>query len=123
MYQYPLMELQQPLGRHTLVEYIEADREILSAASLLEPILLEAVRVCGATYIAHQVNQFEPYGASGVVLIAESHLSFHSWPEHGYMAMDLFTCSLEMDPTAAIQYVAERIRAARFTSQVITRGF
>jgi S-adenosylmethionine decarboxylase len=116
-------EMKHLMGIHTLVEYIDADREVLTFASRLEPILLEAVRLCGATYIDHRVNQFEPYGASGVVLIAESHLSFHSWPEHCYMALDLFTCSLSMDPREAIQYVAESISAGEVKSRVIDRGF
>ena len=116
-------EFEHLLGLHTIVEYIGAEREVIAHASALEPILLEAVRVCGATYIDHRVNQFVPYGASGVVLIAESHISFHSWPEHCYMAMDLFTCNLSMEASGAVQYVADRIGAERFESRVLKRGF
>ncbi|MCB0352212.1 MAG: adenosylmethionine decarboxylase [Bdellovibrionales bacterium] len=117
------MEFVHLLGLHTLVEYVGGNREVLARADALEPILLTAVEICGATYVDHRINQFSPYGASGVILIAESHMSFHSWPEHNYMALDLFTCSSTMDPTEAIDYIAEKIEAQTFHTRVLQRGY
>ncbi len=111
------------LGLHTMVEYVDCDSELLSSAKTIEPIMLEAVSLCGAQYIDHKLQQFEPQGASGIVLIAESHLSFHSWPEYGYLALDIFTCNPSMTPDKGISHIAEAVGAGDTRVRRFDRGY
>jgi S-adenosylmethionine decarboxylase len=87
------------LGRHLLVELWEAKN--LDQASMVEDALVEAVRASGGTLLDTKIVPFPNGACSGVAIIAESHLSIHTWPEFGYAAVDLFTCSADMDPDAA----------------------
>ena len=80
------------LGRHLLLELRECNIAVLDDLKYLENALVSAAREAGATVIDKSFHQFAPQGVSGVVLIAESHLSLHTWPEHAYAAVDIFTC-------------------------------
>ena len=80
------------LGRHLLLELRECDVALLDNLAYLENALVSAAIESGATVIDKSFHQFAPQGVSGVVLIAESHLSLHTWPEHAYAAVDIFTC-------------------------------
>jgi S-adenosylmethionine decarboxylase len=80
------------LGRHLLLELRECNKAVLDDLKYLENALVSAAMEAGATVIDKSFHQFAPQGVSGVVLIAESHLSLHTWPEHAYAAVDIFTC-------------------------------
>lgn len=80
------------LGRHLLLELRECNKAVLDDLKYLENALVTAAKESGATVVDKSFHQFAPQGVSGVVLIAESHLSLHTWPEHGYAAVDIFTC-------------------------------
>ncbi len=80
------------LGRHLLLELRECNIAVLDDLEYLENALVSAAKEAGATVIDKSFHQFAPQGVSGVVLIAESHLSLHTWPEHAYAAVDIFTC-------------------------------
>lgn len=80
------------LGRHMLLELRECDKPVLDDLKYLENALVSAAKEAGATVIDQSFHQFAPQGVSGVVLIAESHISLHTWPEHAYAAVDIFTC-------------------------------
>lgn len=80
------------LGRHMLLELRGCNQAVLDDLKYLENALVSAAREAGATVIDQSFHQFAPQGVSGVVLIAESHLSLHTWPEHAYAAVDIFTC-------------------------------
>lgn len=111
------------LGSHTLVEFSSCNPQRISFAGALEPIVLKAVALSGATYVSHHFKQFRPVGASGVVLIAESHVSFHTWPEHGYVAFDIFTCSETMKVESSIAYLVEQLEAKEVKKQILKRGY
>ena len=72
--------------------------------------------------VGEDFHQFEPEGVSGVLLIAESHLSVHTWPEDGFAAVDIFTCGEEMDADVAIKVLTVAFRAERTVVKVVTRG-
>ena len=114
---------QHVLGHHSIIEFSDCNPEIINLASSLEPIILKAVELTKAQYISHSSKQFEPAGASGVVLIAESHLSYHSWPEHCFLAVDIFTCSDKMETSEAIDFIAESVMAQNTLTRVIERGY
>lgn len=77
-------------GTHLIVDLWDASG--LNDASLIEATLRECVHIAGATLLHFHIHQFEPNGLSGVAVLAESHISFHSWPDTGYMALDIFMC-------------------------------
>ena len=76
----------------------------------------------GATVISHHSHRFEPIGVSVVLILAESHLSLHSWPEHGIASMDVFTCGTSIDPSGARDYLSKRLEASRVSEMLVDRG-
>ncbi len=110
------------LGRHLIVEYSDCDRDILANTDLLEKYLTEAVRKSGATIVRSVFHQYNPQGVSGVVVIAESHISIHTWPEYGYAAVDFFTCGQSVDPYQAHEYMREALCSGGFQLKELKRG-
>ena len=100
------------LGRHLLLELRECNVAVLDDLKYLENALVSAAEESGATVIDKSFHQFAPQGVSGVVLIAESHLSLHTWPEHAYAAVDIFTCGttvkIEVAADALIRLLGSR---------------
>jgi S-adenosylmethionine decarboxylase len=91
------------LGRHMTVEFYDCDPKIIVNPEKVKQAFLKAAKDSGATVLDHSFHIFEPQGVSGVVIIAESHFAVHAWPEHDYAAVDLFTCSDDIDLKKAIQ--------------------
>ncbi|MBN1277064.1 MAG: adenosylmethionine decarboxylase, partial [Deltaproteobacteria bacterium] len=88
----------------------------------VEEIMLEAVRVSGAEIIKPVFHKFKPHGVSGVVVIAESHFSIHTWPEYGYCAVDIFTCGTDVDNESAVKYVREQFGSGSIYVMEVKRG-
>jgi S-adenosylmethionine decarboxylase proenzyme len=101
------------LGRHCLIDFFGCRRELLNAPQRLEALALLAARRSGATILSHHRQSFAPQGVTVVVILAESHLSLHTWPEHGYVAIDYFTCGVRCDPGIAIAVLEEVLRPSR----------
>ena len=112
----------QALGRHILVECHECDREILNDSDYIEQAMNEAARKAGATVVSSTFHTFSPHGVSGVVVIAESHLAIHTWPEYGFASVDLFTCGEECDPWRAFDYLKEALKIGRTVETEYRRG-
>jgi len=110
------------LGRHILAEFYNCDSEILKNTQLIEDYMLEAARCAKATVVKSVFHTFNPYGVSGVVVIQESHLSIHTWPEYGYAAIDLFTCGEEVNPWVAFKYLEGKLKAQKTETIEIDRG-
>lgn len=110
------------LGRHLLVELYGCDPEVLNDKGRVEKIMTEAARRCGATIVQIVFHLFNPHGVSGVVVIAESHLAIHTWPEYRYAAVDIFTCGTKVDPWKAHEHIKEQLRAERYSTLEMTRG-
>jgi S-adenosylmethionine decarboxylase len=110
------------LARHVLIEFHGCEASAIADGDSLMSGLLDAVRRSGATYVNHLYHAFAPHGTSGIVLIAESHVAFHTWPEHGYMAMDIFTCSETMDWELIRASMEGTLRANRVGCRVVDRG-
>jgi S-adenosylmethionine decarboxylase len=79
------------LGKHIILELWGCEKEALDDQPGIEKMLIDAVKACGATLICVKTHKFSPQGVTGVAVLAESHISIHTWPELGYAAMDLFT--------------------------------
>jgi S-adenosylmethionine decarboxylase len=110
------------LGKHTLLEIYGCDATILADCAQVREIMLEAARCGHATIVNEIFHQFSPQGVSGVVVIAESHLAIHTWPEHGYAAVDLFTCSDTIDVEQIEHYLATAFGSQRLQKIALDRG-
>jgi S-adenosylmethionine decarboxylase len=110
------------LARHVLAEYYGCNPVILDDPEFLAPILEGAVIAAKATVIKTCLHQFAPQGVSGVVILAESHLAVHTWPEHGYAAVEIFTCGDTAMPEAGHEYLLEKLCPAHHTLRVLDRG-
>lgn len=110
------------LGRHILAEFYNCNSNVLNNVELIEKSMKDAAVECGATVIESKFHMFSPYGVSGVVIISESHLAIHTWPEFGYAAVDLFTCGDECDPLVAYEYLKENFSAGKAIYTELKRG-
>lgn len=109
-------------GRHYLVDFKDCDPATIERVTATRAIFLEAAREAKATLLGELFHQFEPVGVSGVLLIAESHISVHTWPEDRFVSVDIFTCGEEMDPDIAIEVMTRGFRAAQVDVRVHLRG-
>jgi len=112
----------QALGRQVLVEFYGCDHRILDDVVQVEQILRRAAQKANATIVQSTFHRFNPYGVSGVVVIAESHISIHTWPEHGYAAVDVFTCGDTIDPWAAFKHMEIEFGAKKLSVMEMRRG-
>ncbi len=110
------------LGKHILAEFYECDVEAINDVRNVETTLLAAAKEAKATVIGSSFHVFEPHGVSGVVVISESHLAIHSWPEYAYAAVDIFTCGDDVDPMVAFEYLKRHFKTKNATYQVVQRG-
>ena len=110
------------LGRHLIAEYADCTGGKLDDPEFIERSLLEAVRRSGATIVNSVFHRYAPQGVSGVVVIAESHMSIHTWPEYNYAAVDFFTCGQAVDPYLANEYLRKALGSANATVTEMPRG-
>lgn len=110
------------LGRHILIEYYDGDVELFSSPEKVEEAMKEAARKANATIVTSVFHHFNPYGVSGAVVIQESHLTIHTWPEYGYAAVDIFTCGDSVDPWKAFYYLEDIFKAKKSETTEIPRG-
>ncbi len=110
------------LGNHILVEFYNCDTDILNNVKFIEKAMNEATILSGATIVGSHFHTFNPHGVSGVVIIAESHLSIHTWPEYGYAAVDIFTCGETIDAGKAFQHLKDSFRAKHTATIEMKRG-
>ena len=106
-------------GTHLIVDLW--DGVGFNDSDLIEQTLRKSIDVAGATLLHFHIHAFEPNGLSGVAVLAESHISFHSWPERGYMALDIFMCG-KADPYKAIPVLKEAFKPATLQINEIKRG-
>ncbi len=110
------------LGRHILAEYFDCDRELLNDPIQLEKFLKQAAIKSNATVVSSSFRTFEPFGVSGVVIIAESHLAIHTWPEYGFASVDFFTCGDSANPWKAHEYLKSVLKPLKTEEKEILRG-
>lgn len=110
------------LGKHLLVELYDCDAKLLNNCAQVEREMQKAARAAKATIVRSTFHMFSPYGVSGVVVIAESHLTIHTWPEHSYAAIDIFTCGASVEPYMAYQVLKEAFRCKNSSVIELKRG-
>jgi len=112
----------QALGRHVLAEMYGCDPGALDSVERVRDVMVDSAIKAGAEVREVAFHKFSPQGVSGVVVISESHLAVHTWPEFGYAAVDVFTCGETVDPWDAINAIAEQFRSQQLTASEIKRG-
>ncbi len=110
------------LGRHLLIELFDCDLSAINNLEAVKGALVEAAKRAQATIVDVVFHEFNPFGISGVVVIAESHLSIHTWPEYRYAAVDIFSCGDVLQPEIAANYLVEQFGSERATVVEMQRG-
>ena len=110
------------LGEHWVLDLVDCSSNRLNDIDYVEACACEACRIAGATILGFDRHQFEPQGVTVVVLLAESHLSIHTWPEKDYVAIDLLTCGTSMSPAKACEYLIDRFEAKHHYIARLDRG-
>ena len=109
-------------SKHFLLELYRCDGEKLNDESFVRCTLNRAAKLAKATVLNLISNRFEPQGVTAIALLAESHISIHTWPESNYSAIDIFTCGQNMMPELASQFLIESLRAKEHSLRVIQRN-
>ena len=112
------------LGKHLICEAYGVDAGLLRDIEYLRQVLIRAAEATGSTVLGDFFHKFEAdgEGVTGVVAIAESHLSIHTWPEYRYAAIDIFTCGDHVDPWKGLDVVKTTLKPVRIHTSEITRG-
>ena len=110
------------LGKHLLVELYGCDRKRLDDPELLKTQCVAAAEAMGATVVGVHAHRFQPLGVSVVVVLSESHLAIHTWPEHAVASLDIFVCGSSVDPHRAKIALAQSLCATATADMEIRRG-
>ena len=108
-------------GKHCVLELYSADFSLLNDEAFVRASLIEAAHVANATLLDVSTHLFEPQGVTGFVLLAESHISIHTWPELGYAAIDVYTCGISTKPETACSYLYDCFNAKKHKLQTLLR--
>ena len=109
-------------SKHYLLELYRCDYEKLNDESFLRCTLNNAAKLANAKVLNLVSNKFEPQGVTAIALLAESHLSIHTWPEEHYSAVDIFTCGKNMKPDVSCKYLIQALMAGEHLLRVIHRN-
>ena len=109
-------------SKHLLLELYRCDFEKLNDESFLRCVLNRAAKLANATVLNLISNKFDPQGVTAIALLAESHISIHTWPESNYSAIDIFTCGRNMMPEVASEYLIKSLMAKEHSLRVIERN-
>ena len=110
------------IGRHLIAEYYGCDRERIDQTEAMREALLAAAAAIGVTVVGEAFHRYAPQGVSGVLLIAESHISIHTWPEYGYAAADIFTCGTSFHPQVVADLLIEKVECQDPYIHEVQRG-
>jgi S-adenosylmethionine decarboxylase len=114
--------MMEALGKQILVEFYDCDQSKINDVSYIENSVIQATKASNATIISHNFHKFSPYGVSGVVVIAESHVAIHTWPEYNYAAVDIFTCGDTIEPWTIQEKLKEYFDSKNVSSMEMKRG-
>ncbi len=107
-------------GIHVVADFWNGKN--IEDAQSLRGILVKAAKAANSTPLEISIHKFLPQGITGVVLLAESHIAIHSWPEYNYMAVDVFTCGDKSAPQKALDYLRQEFQPKKVKSKKINRG-
>lgn len=108
-------------GKHILAEYYGCHIDVINSVDHITSIMIAAAEVAGATIVSKSFHRFAPQGVSGVIVLKESHLSIHTWPEKAYAAVDFYTCG-DCQPEKASKLLTQLLGATKSELMVVLRG-
>ena len=109
------------LGKHWILELYDCTESLLCDPRMVEQLMQEAAKAMQATIVESNFHHFSPLGVSGVIIIKESHLTIHTWPEYGYAAVDIFTCG-QIDMDNGISFLKEGFQSNSSELKKLSRG-
>lgn len=109
-------------GKHIAADAWGISFGLLNDSQQLKQYLVEAAEKSGATILSTQCQQFDPQGVSVLIMLSESHISIHTYPEKGFAALDCYTCGHTVDPEVALQYMLDQLKPTRTFSKILHRG-
>ncbi|MEE9199871.1 MAG: adenosylmethionine decarboxylase [Candidatus Brocadiales bacterium] len=109
-------------GRHLILEMWDCDSEVIDETREIEKIVRQAAVEAKVTVIEAVCHRFSPSGVTCLAVLAESHISVHTWPKEGYVAADIFTCGRTADPQKAVEYLKRAFKPKDSKTVVLTRG-
>ncbi len=110
------------LGKHLLIELYDCDSKILNDVRKVEEVMAAAAKKAKAHIVDVVFHAYNPQGVSGVVVIAESHLAIHTWPEYGFASVDVYTCGEDINPWIAYDYIEKKLKSKNATTIEMRRG-
>lgn len=115
-------ELPSVVGKHCIFELQEGNPTLLDDEDFIKNALILAAEAAGATLLQVFTHKFEPQGVTGFALLAESHISIHTWPEHGFAAIDSYTCGSHTNPESACRSLKEAFQSRYGTMKLLDRS-
>lgn len=113
---------QKTVGSHLIAEMVDCNFSVLNDEKRIKEAMLNASAAAGFTVLDVSVKKFDPQGVTAILLLSESHFSIHTWPELGYAAVDMFTCSKTCDPNEAFRVLVNYLKPKRYSTKEMTRG-
>jgi S-adenosylmethionine decarboxylase proenzyme len=110
------------LGHEAKIDLYGCPRELLETVPGIEMSMIQAAQAGNAHIVSSTFKQFDPWGVSGVLVISESHIAIHTWPEYGYAAIDIFTCGTEMEVEKVYRSLVETLKPTRYNLLTSSRG-
>ena len=110
------------VGIHIIADFYGVKEDLISKLEKMKEIFEDAVEYSKLSEISSDYYQFKPEGASGIILISESHLSFHTWPEYNLVTLDIYTCGTEEQAFKAYEYLKEKLKPKKIEENIIKRG-
>ena len=118
-----LLQNPAPDGYHLMLEFFGCDTAKIDSLPYLRQAMKSAVQTAGLTNLGSCFHQFHPHGVTGFTLLSQSHISFHTWPEYGYLVLDIFTCGPEEQAQQVAEVLLDRLGPCQVKRQVIRKGF
>jgi|TARA_R100000482_G_scaffold122538_2_gene70452 S-adenosylmethionine decarboxylase proenzyme len=110
------------LANHQIIDFYGCDKDILSNSDIVKSYFVKAAEMSHATIVSEKFHEFSPFGLTGVLVITESHISIHTWPEYGYVAIDVFSCCDKLDHKRLVDVLQTHFKAKKVNSKSIKRG-
>jgi len=114
--------MNQFLGHHVTLDLYDCDTVSINDTAFVKATLLEVTNLLKLTVVNATIHAFSPIGVSGVVIIEESHIAIHTWPEHAYVAIDFFTYEKTLELDKGISFIVDKFQATHYTKKSINRG-
>ena len=118
-----LVQNPRPDGYHLMMELFGCEQEKINSRKFLHLLVKNAVKKAGLINLGSRFHQFDPQGVTGFTLLAQSHISLHTWPEYGYLVLDIFTCGDQKQADSLADEFLRRLHPSRVSRQVVRKGF